>query len=348
MKMKALLLGTATAFVVGGAAQAADLAIAVEPVDYVKVCDAFGVGFYYIPGTDTCLRIRGDARLQVIVADKDFVASDGDDIETLDQNWEMSSEANVDFTGNTMSDVGLVQTYLKIRLIGHNYGSTEVIAEKAYGVIGPASFGLMANAARILGGSNYSGDKYLATDGNTVSFLLSYMMGTWGIFAGVQNPHYLGTLATGDLPDFVLKLTGGAGGVTFGVSGLVSDRTYGTGWMITAALGFDLGGGSSLKVSGSYADDLGVATGGTDAAGTTWSVMATGALALGNMKLRATASYIDDGAAADTGWEGAIGPEWALTSTSKFGLDFFYKDPPGGTSLYGVQSRISTNFAGGT
>ena len=28
-----------------------------EPVDYVKICDAFGVGFYYIPGTDTCLNV---------------------------------------------------------------------------------------------------------------------------------------------------------------------------------------------------------------------------------------------------------------------------------------------------
>lgn len=30
-----------------------------ETVDYVKVCDAYGAGFYYIPGTETCLRIGG-------------------------------------------------------------------------------------------------------------------------------------------------------------------------------------------------------------------------------------------------------------------------------------------------
>lgn len=28
-------------------------------VEYVKVCDAFGDGFYYIPGTDTCLKLGG-------------------------------------------------------------------------------------------------------------------------------------------------------------------------------------------------------------------------------------------------------------------------------------------------
>ena len=32
------------------------------PVDYVRVCDAFGSGFFYIPGTDTCLKIGGYVR----------------------------------------------------------------------------------------------------------------------------------------------------------------------------------------------------------------------------------------------------------------------------------------------
>ncbi|MFC3638279.1 porin, partial [Camelimonas fluminis] len=29
------------------------------PVEYVKVCATHGVGFFYIPGTDTCIRIGG-------------------------------------------------------------------------------------------------------------------------------------------------------------------------------------------------------------------------------------------------------------------------------------------------
>ncbi len=65
MKLKTLFLGTAAAFAVAGGAQAADLALAVEPVDYVKVCDAFGTGYYYIPGTDTCLKIGGYVQMDV-------------------------------------------------------------------------------------------------------------------------------------------------------------------------------------------------------------------------------------------------------------------------------------------
>jgi hypothetical protein len=46
-----------------GAVQAADLPVAPEPVDYVRVCDAYGSRFYYIPGTETCLRVGGRVRV---------------------------------------------------------------------------------------------------------------------------------------------------------------------------------------------------------------------------------------------------------------------------------------------
>lgn len=64
--VKSLALGSAAAFVaMTGAANAADLPGA-EPVDYVKVCDIKGsTGFFYIPGTETCLQIGGFARLEM-------------------------------------------------------------------------------------------------------------------------------------------------------------------------------------------------------------------------------------------------------------------------------------------
>ncbi|MGB7257197.1 MAG: porin, partial [Pseudolabrys sp.] len=27
-----------------------------KPVQYVKICSLYGAGFYYIPGTDTCIK----------------------------------------------------------------------------------------------------------------------------------------------------------------------------------------------------------------------------------------------------------------------------------------------------
>ena len=63
---KSLLLGSAAGLcAVAGVAQAADLPMRkAAPVEYVRVCTAFGAGFFFIPGTDTCLRISGRARFE--------------------------------------------------------------------------------------------------------------------------------------------------------------------------------------------------------------------------------------------------------------------------------------------
>ncbi|MFG1358241.1 porin [Xanthobacter pseudotagetidis] len=63
MKMvKSLLLGSAAGLVAVAGAQAADLPVKAKAVEYVKVCSAYGAGYFYIPGTDTCLKIGGYAR----------------------------------------------------------------------------------------------------------------------------------------------------------------------------------------------------------------------------------------------------------------------------------------------
>jgi hypothetical protein len=63
MKMvKSLLLGAAAGLVAVSGAQAADLPVKAKPVQYVKICSLYGAGFFYIPGTDTCLKIGGYAR----------------------------------------------------------------------------------------------------------------------------------------------------------------------------------------------------------------------------------------------------------------------------------------------
>src|SRR5499426_2934669 len=65
MKMvKSLLLGSAAGLVAVAGAQAADLPVKAKPVQYVKICNLYGVGFYYIPGTDMCIKIGGYARFE--------------------------------------------------------------------------------------------------------------------------------------------------------------------------------------------------------------------------------------------------------------------------------------------
>ncbi|OYX65682.1 MAG: porin, partial [Rhizobiales bacterium 32-66-11] len=68
MKMvKSLLLGSAAGLVAVAGANAADLPVKAKAVEYVKVCSAYGAGYYYVPGTDTCLKIGGYARADYYV-----------------------------------------------------------------------------------------------------------------------------------------------------------------------------------------------------------------------------------------------------------------------------------------
>src|SRR3954465_4762350 len=63
--VKSLLLGSAAGLCAVAGAQAADLPVKkAAPVEYVRVCTAYGAGFFYIPGTDTCLRVGGRARFE--------------------------------------------------------------------------------------------------------------------------------------------------------------------------------------------------------------------------------------------------------------------------------------------
>ncbi len=67
MKMvKSLLLGSAAGLVAVAGAQAADLPVKAKPVEYVRICSLYGEGFFYIPGTDTCIKIGGWVRAEYI------------------------------------------------------------------------------------------------------------------------------------------------------------------------------------------------------------------------------------------------------------------------------------------
>jgi hypothetical protein len=60
-----LLLGSAASLLAIGAAQAADLPVKAKAVEYVRICSAYGAGFWYIPGTDTCIKLGGYFRADV-------------------------------------------------------------------------------------------------------------------------------------------------------------------------------------------------------------------------------------------------------------------------------------------
>src|SRR5260370_2267555 len=44
-------------------AQAADLPVKAKAIEYVRICSLYGAGFFYIPGTDTCIKLGGYLRV---------------------------------------------------------------------------------------------------------------------------------------------------------------------------------------------------------------------------------------------------------------------------------------------
>ena len=66
MKMvKSLILGSAAGLLAMSGAQAADLPVKAKAVEYVRICSLYGAGFFYIPGTDTCIKLGGYLRADV-------------------------------------------------------------------------------------------------------------------------------------------------------------------------------------------------------------------------------------------------------------------------------------------
>ncbi len=76
-KIKSLILGSAATLVAVAGAQAADLPVKAKAVQYVKVCSLYGAGFYYIPGTDTCIKLGGYVQFDANINGNNYNAPGG-------------------------------------------------------------------------------------------------------------------------------------------------------------------------------------------------------------------------------------------------------------------------------
>ncbi|PZV38247.1 porin [Mesorhizobium kowhaii] len=127
MNIKSLLLGSAAALLAVSGARAADAVVVAEPepAEYVKICDVYGAGYFYIPGTETCLRIGGYVRYDIGVGDVgsfDGATSgdheDGDEQDTFYKNARFTLKT---WTGQE-TELGTLKTYTETRW---NFGNRQ-------------------------------------------------------------------------------------------------------------------------------------------------------------------------------------------------------------------------------
>lgn len=113
--IKSLILGSAAGIVALGGAQAADLPLKAKAVEYVKVCSLYGAGFYYIPGTDTCIKLGGYLR-----ADTSFNAGSAYDLPRQGPSTRNSNDyiararQDLNIDTRTATEYGVVRTYFDV------------------------------------------------------------------------------------------------------------------------------------------------------------------------------------------------------------------------------------------
>ena len=127
MKMvKSLLLGTAAGLVAMTGAQAADLPVKAKPVQYVKICSLYGAGFYYIPGTDMCLKMGGWVRAEYAynggnsMTNGPFAA--GYNTRTTNNDFVMRTRGYITADARSQSEYGTIRSYIAV---GVNYDSPD-------------------------------------------------------------------------------------------------------------------------------------------------------------------------------------------------------------------------------
>ncbi|ANH03607.1 porin [Shinella sp. HZN7] len=115
MNIKSLLIGSAAALAAVSGAQAADAIVAAEPepLEYVRVCDAFGTGYFYIPGTETCLQISGYVRFQV-----DF-AEDSAGINSDDWGYRARTRGYLSLDAKSDTELGTLTGHIDLQADSH-------------------------------------------------------------------------------------------------------------------------------------------------------------------------------------------------------------------------------------
>ncbi|RWE32505.1 MAG: porin [Mesorhizobium sp.] len=130
MNIKSLLLGSAAALIAVSGARAADAVTVAEPepAEYVKICDVYGSGYFYIPGTETCLRIGGYVRYDISAGDVGSFdgARSTDVLNGKDQGtWHKNARFDLRTWTGRETELGTLKTYTETKF---NFGNSAYYA----------------------------------------------------------------------------------------------------------------------------------------------------------------------------------------------------------------------------
>ncbi|AEV38127.1 Porin, alpha proteobacteria type [Pseudovibrio sp. FO-BEG1] len=111
-------------------AMAADLPVVAEPVNYVQACDAFGAGYFQLPGQDTCIRVHGRIRTNYTSHDltKDYSAANN--------AYSAYARGYIYLESMTDTEFASIKTYTELTGTWNDDNTSEVGTGSAYVQLG--------------------------------------------------------------------------------------------------------------------------------------------------------------------------------------------------------------------
>jgi hypothetical protein len=302
MNFKSLLLGSAAAIVLAGGAQAADLTVA-EPVDYVKVCDAFGAGFFYSPGTDTCIKVGGYVEFGT-----NFGGGDFGGLNSSNNNWgNFYTEVSIQLTASSVTEYGNLTGFIDMRAkTGNdnaqgdsladyvNQSTNSAYVDSAYLELGPLKAGYFTSLFDF--GRGYDDTGMFGSDSTVDHIQLTYAVNGFGLSLSIEDQRDRGSIGyyediagneygNNNIPDIVAAVTYSSGIFAAKIAGVYTNSAADydfynnalgdgqAGWAIGGGLEVALdsfSAGDRFFVSASYGDNANSFTGisgGTSVAG---------------------------------------------------------------------------------
>ncbi len=190
-----------------------------EPETYVRVCDVYGAGFHYIPGTETCLSFGGYLRFDTIVVGSPAVNLEGDNYQA---RTSIRTRLNFDFRENT--ELGTLRGFVRLQNTNLSGVDNEVEIDQGFLQLG----GFLAGYRDSMWSSDIGGieDGLLTDTDLVVGDFNTNQMSYTQVFGNVSATVGLEDDLTGDVvPDIHAKLVySGAWGGAF--LSAVYDETF--------------------------------------------------------------------------------------------------------------------------
>ena len=218
--IKSLILGSAAGLVALSGAQAADLPVKAKAVEYVRICSLYGAGFFYIPGTDTCIKLGGYVRVDTTFNGNTYggPAWSGDQGQGNRYRDYFSSRSRMAITVDTRTatEYGVVRTFGQGDFQFNNFGTNNSTALSTFP--GPSG---ASNSLNVAGGGYVAVEMvFIQFAGFTFGKSASAYATPWNGYPGNNNSFLMGG------PDYVT-----------GVNNIQYTAQFGNG--VSATIGLD-------------------------------------------------------------------------------------------------------------